>query len=215
MLTLFDYFRSSASYRVRIVLNLKGIRHDISEIHLVKDGGEQHSDAYQAINPQGLVPSIKESTSGHDFILHQSLAIIEYLNEKYPIPDLLPSDIESKAQVRSFAYKICCDVHPLNNLRVLNYLESTLRISDEQKLQWYDHWVEEGFRALETQLRSTSQGKFCFGNQPSLADICLIPQVYNAKRFHIDLSAYKTLISIYNHCIDMKDFHDARPVEYH
>ncbi|PCI50473.1 MAG: maleylacetoacetate isomerase [Moraxellaceae bacterium] len=213
MLTLYDYFRSSASYRVRIALNLKGVAYEKSQVHLVNNGGEQNSQRYRRINPQGLVPSIEEAGHNEPFILHQSLAIIEYLDEKYPTPNLMPEDLQAKSLVRSFAYKICCDIHPLNNLRVLNYLENDLGIEEEQKLQWYDHWVEEGLLALEAQLKTIRPLKFCFGDTPSIADLCLIPQVYNAKRFHIDLSEYKRIVSVYDRCMDLEAFYNARPEE--
>lgn len=213
MLTLYDYFRSSASYRVRIALNLKQVNYNKEEIHLVNEGGAQHSQHYRQINPQGLIPSVCEVTDQEAFTLHQSLAIFEYLEDKYPTPRLLPADIQCKAQVRSFAYKICCDIHPLNNLRVLNYLEKDIGITEEQRLQWYDHWIEEGFKALEEALKSGGAGNYCFGDSPTLADICLIPQVYNAKRFHVDLTPFAKIITIYDRCMDIEAFNSAKPIE--
>lgn len=203
---LYTYFRSSATYRVRIALNLKGIEADLIPVHLVNNGGEHHSDAYRQINPNELVPTLTEN----NFTLTQSLSMIEYLDEKYPDIALLPQEIEQRALVRAFSLSIACDIHPLNNLRILQYLKNTLNVSDEQKNAWYAHWIEAGFQALEAQL-AHSNGKFCFGEQATLADCCLIPQVYNAKRFKIDLSAYPKIESIYAYCNTLDAFQQASP----
>lgn len=213
MIKLFDYFRSSACYRVRIALNLKNIAYQKETVHLTNNGGEQHSEAYRNLNPQGLIPSIQDHRPGGVFTLHQSLAILEYLEEQYPQPPLLPKDSLAKSVIRSLCYKICCDIHPLNNLRVLKYLEEQLEVDEEKRLNWYDHWIVEGFDAIEAEFSNHENGKYCFGDQPTLADVCLVPQVYNAKRFHVDLTDYPKIIDIYNRCMDNKAFHDARPIE--
>lgn len=203
---LYTYFRSSAAYRVRIALNLKGLEAEQTPVHLVNNGGEQHSEAYRQVNPSELVPTLTEG----DFALGQSLSIIEYLDEKFTDTALLPQDLQQRAQVRAFSLSIACDIHPLNNLRVLQYLANTLEVTDEQKTAWYTHWVVTGFATLEAQL-AQSNGQFCFGDQATLADCCLIPQVYNAKRFNIDLSAYPKIESIYAHCNTLTAFKNAAP----
>jgi maleylpyruvate isomerase len=210
MLKLYDYFRSSASFRVRIALNLKGLDYETVTIHLLNNGGEQHSSAYKDINPQALVPALLEGNK----ILTQSLAIIEYLDETHPTPALLPSDPFEKALVRAFALTIAADIHPLNNLRVLNYIKNEFHLSEEQKMQWYKHWIEKGLNALEQQLNVHNlAGDFCFGDQVTLADICLIPQLYNATRFSCDLSHYPTLIRINKNCQRLAAVSDAFPNE--
>ena len=205
---LYDYFRSSAAYRVRIALNLKGI--DVDErtfVHLRM--GKQRGDDYLAVNPQGLVP-VLELDDGR--VLAQSLAIIEYLDEVRPEPPLLPSLAKARARVRAIALSIACEIHPLNNLRVLNYLTGTLGVSDEQKKGWYRYWVDAGFEALERQLsRDDQTGTFCHGDAPTLADICLVPQIANARRFKIDLSPYPTLIRIEAACNQLPAFAMAAP----
>lgn len=203
---LYTYFRSSAAYRVRIALNLKGLNADLIPVHLVNNGGEQHSEAYKALNPSELVPTFVED----DFNLSQSLSILEYLDEQYPNVALLPQDAQQRALVRAFSLAIACDIHPLNNLRVLQYLTGTLNVTDEQKTVWYKHWVETGFITLEA-LLAESNGKFCFGDQATIADCCLIPQVYNALRFNIDLSAYPKIASIYQYCNTLAAFQNAAP----
>ncbi|MFW1755001.1 maleylacetoacetate isomerase [Acinetobacter wanghuae] len=203
---LYTYFRSSAAYRVRIALNLKGLNAELIPVHLVNNGGEQHSEAYKAVNPSELVPTLVED----DFNLSQSLSILEYLDEQYPEAALLPQDAQQRALVRAFSLAIACDIHPLNNLRVLQYLTGTLNVTDEQKTEWYKHWVETGFKTLEALLKE-SNGKFCFGDQATIADCCLIPQVYNALRFNIDLSAYPKIASIYQHCNTLAAFQNAAP----
>lgn len=210
MLTLYDYFRSSASFRVRIALNLKGLDYQIIPIHLVNNGGEQFLENYQKINPQSLVPSLQDG----DMILTQSLAIIEYLNETHPSPSLLPKSPYEKALVRSFALSIAAEMHPLNNLRVLKYLTDDLKISEEQKNQWYHHWIAKGLSALENRLITHNlTGHFCFYNQPTLADICLVPQMYNARRFNCDLSLYPTIVRIDANCQKHPAFMQAWPME--
>lgn len=203
---LYGYFRSSAAYRVRIALNLKGLEAEQIPVHLVNNGGEQYSEAYRQVNPSELVPALTEG----DFTLTQSISIMEYLDEKFTETALLPQDIQQRARVRAFSLSIACDIHPLNNLRVLQYLTGRLGVSDEQKTEWHQHWVITGFKAIEEQL-ANSNGKFCFGDQPTLADCCLIPQVYNALRFNMDLSAYPKIQSIYAHCNTLPAFQNAAP----
>ena len=203
---LYSYFRSSAAYRVRIALNLKQLNAEIMPVHLLNHGGEQHSAAYRAVNPSELVPALIDD----DFTLTQSLSILEYLEEKYPSHSILPQDSQQRALARAFGLSIACDIHPLNNLRVLQHLTGELGLTDEQKNAWYAHWVEAGFASLEAQL-SNSNGKFCFGDYATVADCCLIPQVYNALRFNIDLSAYPKIQSIYEHCSAFDAFQLAAP----
>ncbi len=197
MYKLYDYFRSSASYRVRIALNLKKVNYEQISIHLLKDGGQQLKEDYKKINPQQLVPTLYIPDT-HQTIT-QSLAIIDYLEETIPEHPLLPSDPFMRAQVRSFAQIIACDIHPVDNLRVLKYLKHHFHISDEQKSAWYLHWIEHGFNAIEQRLQAHSQGPYCFGEAPTLADICLIPQVYNALRFEMSLNDYPRIQKIHEH----------------
>ncbi len=210
MLTLFDYFRSSACFRVRIALHLKGLDYQVIPIHLVNHGGEQFSASYQQMNPQNLVPTLQDG----NHIITQSLAIIEYLDDTHPLPPLLPSHPYEKALVRSFALTIAADMHPLNNLRVLKYLSNELKISEDQKGSWYCHWMEKGLSALEKQLIThKTTGTFCFGNNPTLADVCLVPQLFNARRFSCDLTPYPTLVRIDANCQQHTAFLKAFPVE--
>ncbi len=205
---LYDYFRSSAAYRLRIALNLKGIKPDERTfVHLRM--GNQRAQDYLALNPQGLVPALALD-DGH--VLTQSLAIIEYLDETVPNRPLLPSQPSARARVRAIALQIACEIHPLNNLRVLNYLIGTLGVSREQKDGWYRYWVDVGFEALERQLsRDAETGTFCHGDAPTLADICLVPQLANARRFNIDLSPYPTLTRIEAACNALLPFAEAEP----
>lgn len=203
---LYSYFRSSAAFRVRIALNLKGLSYDTQAVHLLKQGGEQHSAEYAAINPSELVPTLLDQ----QYVLTQSLSILEYLEEAYPKTALLPQNLQQRAQIRAFAQHIACEIHPLNNLRVLQYLEQTLAVNNSEKTAWYQHWIKLGFHSLEQQLQH-SNGKYCFGEQASFADCCLIPQVYNAKRFQIDLTEYPKIQSIYTHCMQLAAFQQAAP----
>ena len=203
---LYSYFRSSAAYRVRIALNLKGLPAEIVPVHLVKNGGEQHSAEYRQLNASELVPTLIDDT----FALSQSLSILEYLDEKYPEPALLPKQIQQRALIRAFSQNIACDIHPLNNLRVLQYLQNVFALSEGEKSTWYKHWIELGMRSLKAQL-TESNGQFCFGEQATFADCCLIPQVYNAKRFNIDVSAFPKIESIYQHCMTLDAFQQAAP----
>jgi len=213
MLKLYGYWRSSAAYRVRVALNHKGLDAELVSVHLVKDGGEQHKAEYAKLNPQELVPALIDSDSQAeegDFVLSQSLAIIEYLDEKYPENALLPQDLHDRAIVRAMAMSIACEVHPLNNLKVLQYLSQDLALDDEAKSVWYHHWINEGFSAFEKQLIKYS-GRYCFGDSITLADLCLIPQVYNAKRFNVDLSPYPNIVRVVDNCNRLDAFIDAAP----
>jgi maleylacetoacetate isomerase len=190
---LYGYFRSSAAYRARIAFNLKGIEPELRFIHLLKDGGHQHAPEYKALNPQGLIPALAHD--GH--LITQSLAIIEYLDEIAPEPPLLPRDAFDRARVRAIAYAIACDIHPINNLRVNNYLRDHLGAAPQTLADWQKHWIKLGFDALETTLaRGRETGNYCHGDTPTIADICLIPQMANARRVHVDLTAYPTLLRI-------------------
>ena len=202
---LYDYFRSSAAYRVRIALNLKGL--DYQQISVNLKDGEQAEIDYKAHNSQGLVPTLYDGRHK----LQQSLAICEYLEEKYPRPTLLPTEPSKRAHVRAMAQITACDIHPLNNLRVLKYLVKEIGVSEEQKLAWYQHWIADGFAALETMVEIKDEQKFCFGGQPTLADICLVPQMYNARRFECPLDDYPKLVKIETHCLSIPAFDTARP----
>lgn len=202
---LYDYWRSSASYRLRIALNLKGINYDQLSVHLVKDGGEQHKADYKSKNPQGLVPSL-ELDDGT--ILTQSIAILEYLEEAFPEPSILPQNLLERAFARSIAQIISADIHPVNNLRILQYLTKELGVAEEAKTTWYQHWIYKGFDAIEARLGNSP---YCSGNTPSIADICLIPQVYNAQRFNCDLSAYPKITAINETCAKIDAFEKALP----
>jgi len=206
MIKLYGYFRSSAAYRVRIALNLKSLSYEYLPVHLVK--GEQKDERYRALNPQALVPTLVDN--GQQFT--QSMAIIEYLDEKVPNPPLLPATAEGRARVRAIAQAIACDIHPLNNLRVLKYLTATLGVSEDAKNAWYRHWIEHGLGALETALAAdTRTGAFCHGETPTLADICLIPQLANARRYPFSIEAYPTLGRIESRCLALEAFARAAP----
>jgi maleylpyruvate isomerase len=204
----YTYFRSSAAYRVRIALNLKGLTATHIPVHLVRDGGEHLKPEYKAINPQGLVPVF-----GEDGVrVSQSLAILEYLEEKYPATPLLPSALADRAYVRQLALVIACEIHPINNLRVLKYLTGTLGVADAAKSDWIKHWIAQGFEALEAEITAAGKaGGFCFGDTPTLADCCLVPQVFNARRFEVDLSPYPTLLAIDERCAALPAFQQAHP----
>ena|SRR5262245_12881285 len=191
VLTLYGYFRSSAAYRCRIALSLKGLAYRTVPVHLLKEGGQHNAPAYRAVNPQGLVPSLDHEGR----IITQSLAIIEYLDEIQPEPRLLPGNAASRANIRAFALAIACDIHPLNNLRVLNYLKGPMRQEQAIVDLWYRHWVETGLAACES-LLPQRDNRFCFGDQPTLADACLIPQFYNARRLKCDLAQMPRLVAI-------------------
>lgn len=208
MYRLYSYFRSSAAYRVRIALNLKGLDYDIVPVHLVRHGGQQLTPEYRALNPDALVPTFVDG----DEALHQSMAIIEYIDEVHPAPPLLPSDPLGRARVRALAQNIACDIHPINNLRVLRYLKQDLSVTEEAKNAWYVHWIVHGFTAFEARLAAQSvPGKFCYGDTPTLADCCLIPQVYNAERFQVEMSAFPRIAAINAHCLTLEAFAKAAP----
>lgn len=205
---LHTYYRSSASYRVRIALNLKGLAADPSYVHLSKNGGEQFGAAFDSVNPQHLLPVLEDD----GLVLPQSLAIIEYLDETRPEAPLLPADPKGRARVRALSQAIAADIHPINNLRVLKYLSEQLGVSADQKNAWYRHWVALGLEALERQLAGhPATGRFCHGDTPTMADCCLVPQLYNARRFECDLSGYPTLLAIDARCAALPAFADALP----
>lgn len=209
---LYSYFRSSASYRVRIALNLKGLSYETVPVHLLRNGGEQLAAEYRKFNPDGLVPALVDETLGDAAALRQSLAIIEYLEEIHPEPALLPKMAVDRAYVRGVALSIACDIHPLNNLRVLRYLVRDLKVSEEDKDKWYRHWCEQGLAAIETSLAVDARvGEFCYGDAPGLADCCLIPQIANAQRLHCDLSSMPTIMRINQNCLALAAFADAAP----
>ena len=205
---LHGYFRSSAAYRVRIALNLKGLAYESVPVHLLRDGGEHLTSNYLKLNPQGLVPAFEDSGA----VLTQSLAIIEYLEETHAEPALLPADPIERARVRALALAIACDIHPLNNLRVLNYVSGEMAQGDDSRLAWYRHWTESGLAAVEALVAGHPMtGTFCHGNKPGYADTCLIPQIANARRFDCDLSACPELVRIDAACNALPAFLDAAP----
>jgi maleylacetoacetate isomerase/maleylpyruvate isomerase len=208
MLTLYSYYRSSAAYRVRIALNLKGLDYEIVPVHLARDGGEHLKPAYRAINPSSTVPALRLETGE---VLAQSMAIIEYLDEVHPAPPLLPADARGRARVRAIAQMIACDIHPLNNLGVLKVLKHDLGASDEQKDRWYRHWVETGLGKVERVLADAPRGRFCHGDAPTLADCLLVPQVFNARRFNADLSGLSEIPRIVAECEALEAFRRAAP----
>ena len=205
---LFTYYRSSAAFRVRIALNYKGIPYGTVPVHLVRDGGQQHSESYREMNPQGLVPALAED--GH--VISQSLAIIEYLEETHPDPPLLPPDFMGRAQVRAMALGVACDIHPLNNTRVGKYLRETLGQGDEAVAEWIRHWIGVGFKALEELARRHGDGRHhLYGDSVTLADVCLVPQMYNARRYYCDVTPYPALVAIDAHLAALPAFAAARP----
>jgi len=203
---LYGYWRSTAAYRVRIALHLKGIDFDTVSVHLVKNGGEQHHDDYVALNPNHLVPTLVDG----DFSLNQSLAIIDYLEVAKPGLSLYPDEVKSRAKVQALALDIACEIHPLNNLRVQQYLGNDLSLSTEAKSAWIDHWMSIGFSAIEKQLVQTA-GCYCFKDQISIADICLVAQVYNADRFNVDMSAFPYIKRVVDNCNKLEAFQLALP----
>ncbi|WP_050460639.1 maleylacetoacetate isomerase [Herbaspirillum autotrophicum] len=211
--TLYGYFRSSASYRVRIALNLKQLDYETVSIHLNRHGGQQFSADFLALNPAALVPVLFDQPAADAGAgLTQSLAIIEYLDDIYPQSPLLPANPQDRAWVRSIALAISCDIHPLNNLRVLQYLVKELKLDEDQKNAWYRHWCGLGLAALEKQLSTDARvGKYCFGDTPTLADCCLVPQIFNAQRFNCDLTGVPTLMRIVENCQLLDAFSAAMP----
>jgi maleylacetoacetate isomerase/maleylpyruvate isomerase len=203
---LYTYFRSSASFRVRIALNLKGLAYDAAFVHLPR--GEHRAPAYGALNPQALVPTLEDAGQR----LTQSLAILEYLEETRPQPALLPKDPAGRARVRSLALLIACEIHPLNNLRVLQHLKRALGQSEDQVNAWYRHWVADGLAKLEAQLAGTAgTGRYCHGDAPTLADCCLVPQVFNAQRYKCDTTAYPVTMRVFADCMQLDAFERAQP----
>ena len=208
MLRLYTYFRSSAAYRVRIALNLKGLAYEAVPVHILRDGGQQNQPAYRALSPLGTVPALQTGEGAFT----QSLAIIEYLDETHQLPPLLPASVADRARVRALAQTIACDIHPVNNLRVLQYLGKHFAATQEQKDAWYRHWVGEGLRAVEQLLVGDSRtGAFCHGDAPTLADCCLVPQVFNARRFDCPLDAMPTIRRIVAACEALPAFRNAAP----
>ncbi|WP_323122968.1 maleylacetoacetate isomerase [Burkholderia alba] len=205
---LYGYFRSSASFRVRIALHLKKLAFDYVPVHMLRDGGEQLKDEYRALNPDAVVPTLVDD----GVALQQSLAIIAYLDEAYPETPLLPHAPLDRAYVRAIALQIACEIHPLDNLRVLKYLKHTLGVDEAAKNAWYRHWIEEGFRTLEARLTQEPRvGKLCFGDTPTLADLCVVPQVFNAQRFSIDMTPFPTIRRIHDHAMTLDAFQAAAP----
>ena len=205
-LTLYSYWRSSAAYRCRIALNLKELGHDIVPVHLMKN--EQHAEDFRAINPQELIPVLRDGQR----VVRQSMAIMEYLDETFPQRPLLPATSRDRARVRSIAQAIACDIHPLNNLRVQQYLERELGASEEQRNAWTRHWIALGFDAVEAMLADNpATGEFCEGEDPGFADCCLVPQLYNARRFGVDVSKYPNILRIDAACAALPAFEAARP----
>ncbi|HEX5754784.1 MAG TPA: maleylacetoacetate isomerase [Arenimonas sp.] len=207
-LKLFSYWRSSAAYRVRIALNLKGLAYETVPVHLLKDGGEQHRPEFAEINPQELVPVLEH---GHR-TLRQSLAIIEYLDETWPTNPLMPATARDRQRVRALAQLVACDIHPLNNLRVMQFLEREFSMPQAERDLWTRHWLQVGLQALEASLfDNPGTGSFCEGESPTMADCCLVPQVYNARRFEIDLEPFPTIRRIEAECLALDAFDLARP----
>ena len=202
---LYGYYRSSAAYRVRIALNLKGLGYESAFVHLRK--GEQRAPDYLKLNPQGLAPTLLDGEA----TLTQSLAILEYLEEVHPRPALLPRDPVARARVRALSLAIACDIHPLNNLKVLQYLQKDLGLAEAARNAWYHRWVHDGFAAIEMQLAAPETGRFCHGEQPTMADICLVPQTYNAERLKVDLEPYPRLRRIVAEARALPAFAQAAP----
>ena len=209
-LVLYGYWRSSAAYRVRIALNLKGLSYESRPVHLLREGGEQHAVDYRSVNPQELIPCLLDG----DRVITQSLAIMEYLDEMHPELEtaLLPVDVRGRARVRALAMVVACDIHPLGNLRVLQQLESQLGADEAQRGEWSRHWIATGFKALEAMLAdNAATGRYCHGDTPGLADACLIPQFYNALRWKLPIDDYPTLHRIYRACNELEAFRRAAP----
>jgi maleylacetoacetate isomerase/maleylpyruvate isomerase len=202
---LYNYFRSSASFRVRIALALKGLDYEYRPVSLVKN--EQFNESYAAVSAARLVPLLRDGNHSYT----QSLAIIEYLDETHPEPPLLPRDAAGRARVRALALDIACEIHPINNLRVLRYLVHDLKLSEDDKNRWYKHWVETGLETVERQLQSPATGRFCHGDTPSLADCTLVPQIFNAQRFECRLDHVPTVMRVFDNCMAHEAFQRAQP----
>lgn len=208
VIRLYSYWRSSAAYRVRIALNLKGMPFETIPVHLLRDGGEQHATAFSDLNPQELVPVLLHGNR----ILRQSMAIIEYLDETWPTPPLMPATARDRQRVRSIAQMIACDVHPLANLRVLQFFEGTWNVPQAERDSWVRHWIKLGLDAVEDTLcDNPSTGAFCDGEQPTMADCCLVPQVFNAERFGVDMAPYHTIRRVVQTCQALEAFKQALP----
>jgi len=203
---LHGYWRSSASYRVRVALNLKELEYEYRPVHLLKDGGQQKLEPYTALNPAQLVPTLEHN--GHKF--NQSLAIIEYLDSVFPETKLIPADPVEAAKARTIAFDLACELQPITNLRVLQYLVGELGQSEEGKLAWIHHWIHKAFTSVEARLQDTA-GYFCMGDEVTIADVCLIPQVYNAQRFNVDLTPYPVLMTVYDNLQQLEAVQKARP----
>lgn len=203
---LYTYFRSSAAFRVRIALNLKGLAYEPRLVHLAK--GEHRKPEFTQVNAQALLPALELDDGTR---LNQSLAIIEYLEEKHPQPPLLPKDALGKARVRSLSYLIASEIHPLNNLRVLQHLKRALGQNDEQVNAWYRHWIADGLAKLEAELARGATGQFSHDDAPGMADCCLVPQIFNAKRYHCDLAPYPTTMRVFEQCMKLEAFDRAQP----
>lgn len=207
-LRLYSFWRSSAAYRVRIALGLKELSYEVEPVHLVKDGGQQHSPEYGEVNPQEFVPVLMHGNR----VLRQSMAIIEYLDDTWPDNPLLPAVARDAQRARAIAQMVACDIHPLNNLRVMQYLEAQFKAIQSQKDAWMKHWISTGFDALEKVLADNpSTGSFCEGDIPSIADCCLVPQVYNAERFKVSMKPYPTIQRINKECLELEAFKQAHP----
>jgi maleylacetoacetate isomerase/maleylpyruvate isomerase len=203
---LYTYFRSSAAFRVRIALNLKGLKYEPQLVSLPK--GAHRQAEYAKVNPQALVPTLVTDDGLH---LAQSLAIIEYLDEVHPHPALLPKDVSGKARVRSLSLLIACEIHPLNNLRTLQYLKRELKLGEDQVNSWYRHWIAEGLGKLEAEMQPSTTGKFSHGDSPTMADCCLVPQIFNARRYECDLAPYPTVMRVFGECMKLEAFDRAQP----
>ena len=203
---LYNYFRSSASFRVRIALALKGLQYDYVPVHLAK--GEQKQPEFAALTPEGLVPMLE---TGDGLRLTQSMAIIEYLDETHPTPPLLPADAPGRARVRALSQIVACEIHPLNNLRVLKYLVHDLKADDGAKTDWYRHWVAVGLHAYEARMAEGARGTYSHGDAPTLADCCLVPQIFNAQRFDCDLTPYPLTMAVFQACMQLPAFQQAQP----
>jgi maleylpyruvate isomerase len=206
---LYTYFRSSAAYRVRIALNLKGLAYEAQPVHLLRDGGEHLADAYRAVNPSTLLPTLEDDDGA---VIGQSLAILEYLEETRPQTPLLPADAAGRARVRALALTVVADTHPLGNLRVLKYLKGEVGVTEEVKVEWHRHWLRSGLATLESLLVADARtGTYSHGDTPTLADCCLVPQVFNAQRFEVDTGPYPTVMRINAACAALPAFQQAHP----
>jgi maleylacetoacetate isomerase len=205
---LYTYFRSSAAFRVRIALNLKGLTYEPAFVHLAK--GEHRKPEYSSVNAQALLPTLELNDGTR---LNQSLAIIEYLEETHPRPPLLPADASGRARVRSLSNLIAAEIHPLNNLRVLQHLKRALGQTEDQVNAWYQHWIADGLAKLESELARGAKSKFCHADSPTMADCCLVPQIFNAKRYHCDLASYENTVRVFDECMKLDAFDRAQPAK--